>query len=262
MSPIISTALFFLLGSALAAPFTANPATFPRAASLNPKCAPGGNFKLDNFKLQLPTGTPGKMDSKSGKLLAGCTGWKDTDHFFTSKTDGSLVMKVCGSSDSCGCVTSKNSKHCRTELRESSPNSWSPKSATNRLVVKLTVPKADDSKYGTVIGQIHVDDSISTKPICELFINQSGELTLGVEQIPDTSSLKMNKVGSVTPGSTFTYEIRYEKSKLSVGINGGAFKTLSTGSIKSPNSYFKVGNYNQGTSPSEVHFFSMDIKHT
>jgi hypothetical protein len=202
------------------------------------------------------------MDSVAGKKLAGCGGWKDTDHFFSSKTDGSLVMKVCGSSDSCGCVTSPNSKHCRTELREASPISWSPKSATNRLSVKLTVPKADDSKYGTVIGQIHVDDKISTKPICELFINKAGELTLGVEQIPDTSSLKMNKVGSVAVGSTFTYEIRYEKSKLSVGINGGEFKTFSTGSIKAPNSYFKVGNYNQGKTPSEVHFFSIDVKHT
>jgi hypothetical protein len=232
------------------------------ATSLDPTCAPGGNFKLENWKLQLPTGTPGKMDSVKGEKLAGCSGWKDSDHFFTSETDGSLIMKVCGSKDSCQCVTSPNSKHCRTELRESSPDSWSPTSATNRLSVQLTVPKADDSKYGTVIGQIHVDDSISTKPICELFINQQGGLTMGVEQIPDTSSLEMTEVGSVAEGSTFTYEIRYENSELSVGINDGEFMTLSTGSIEAPNSYFKVGNYNQGDSESEVHFFSIDVTHT
>ncbi|KAF2799925.1 polysaccharide lyase family 7 protein [Melanomma pulvis-pyrius CBS 109.77] len=259
MSPIVSSTIFLLLGTALAVPFTPN--TF-QARSLNPTCAPGGNFNLANWKLQLPTGTPGKMDSVSGSKLKGCSGWKDSDHFFTSKTDGSLVMQVPGSKESSGCVTSPNSKHCRTELRESNPNSWSPKSAVNRLKVKLSVPKADDSKYGTVIGQIHVDDSVSTKPVCELFINKSGQITMGVEQIPNTSSLKMTKIQSVAPNATFTYEIRYEQSKLKVAINGGDFKTLSTGSLKAPLSYFKVGNYNQGDSPSKVQFYSIDVQHS
>ena len=64
---------------------------------------------------------------------------------------GSMV-KVPGSPSSSGCVTTPNSLHCRTELRETSPSSWDPKAATNRLSVSLAVVQPDDSSHGTVIG--------------------------------------------------------------------------------------------------------------
>lgn len=256
-----TTTLFFILGLSLAAPAPTTPNSLLSRA-LRPSCAPGGNFALSNFNLQLPTGGDHKPDQITGSKLSGCSGYKNGNLFYTNESDGALVMKVCGSSDSCGCVTTKNSKHCRTELREKSPNSWSPKSGVNRLKAQLKVIKADNSKHGTVVGQIHVDDSVSKKPVCELFVNKNGEVTMGVEQIPDESSLEYTKVGEITIGKKFGYEIRYEKGKLSVSIDGGAFKTLSTGGLKSPLSYFKAGNYNQGDSPSEVHFYNLDIQHS
>lgn len=258
MSPSISSTLILFLGVSLAAPLTPNPAIFARA--LDPTCAPGGNFDLSVFNLQLPTGSPGKVDQISASKLKGCSGWQDKKHFFTSSS-GSLVMKVPGSKDSAGCVTTPNSKHCRTELRENSPKSWSPHNSVNRLKVRLAVSKADDSKYGTVIGQVKVDDSVSKKPVAELFYNKSGTLTMGVSQIPDVSSLKMTEIGQIDVGKTFGYEIRYEENKLSISIDGDEFKTLSTGKLTGPKSYFKVGNYNQGDSPSEVEFHEIDIAH-
>jgi hypothetical protein len=259
MAPIISSALFFLLGTAFAAPYVPNlEARNKTSPTGNPSCAPGGNFDLTKWNLQLPTGSKGHVDSVSSDKLAGCKGYTNPDYFYTSKT-GALTLKVPPFGV---CVTTANSKHCRTELREAKPSSWDPKAPTNRLKVKLAVPQADDSKYGTVVGQIHVDDKISTKPICELFINQEGEMTMGVEQVPNESSLKMTDLGvKIEKGNTFTYEIRYEKGELSVAINDKEFKTLSTGSIKSPKSYFKVGNYNQGKSASEVTIFSIDVQH-
>ncbi|KAF1949314.1 alginate lyase 2 [Byssothecium circinans] len=260
MSPSIQSAmlLFLALASAAPAPTTPNP-LIPRA--LNPSCAPGGNFDLSNWTLQLPTGSAGKVDSVSASKLKGCNGWTNDKYFFTAKDSGALVMKVPGSSTSSGCVTTPNSKHCRTELRESSPQSWDSKTATNRLKASLTVKVADDSKYGTVIGQVKVDDKVSKKPLTELFINKSGTITAGVSQIPDVSSLKMTEIGKVKIGEKFSYELRYEKGVLSVVINDDAAKTLGTGSIKSPPCYFKAGNYNQGNSPSEVEFYSIDIQH-
>ncbi|KAF9733358.1 hypothetical protein PMIN04_003176 [Paraphaeosphaeria minitans] len=259
-----ATILFTLsLSLTLAAPAPAPAPTTPNplyTRGLNPSCAPGGNFDLSKFNLQLPTGSAFHPDQITGSKLAGCSGYK-SNVFHTNKSDGALVMKVCGSSDTCGCVTTKNSKHCRTELREKDPNSWSPKAAVNRLRASLKVVKADDSARGTVVGQIHVDDAVSKKPVCELFVNAKGEVTMGVEQIPDESSLKYTKVGKVTIGRKFEYEIRYEGGKLSVGIDGGEMKVLGTGGLKSPKSYFKAGNYNQGNSASEVHFYSIGVQH-
>tara|TARA_R110002003_G_scaffold104_31_gene8472 strand:- start:6072 stop:6893 length:822 start_codon:yes stop_codon:yes gene_type:complete len=225
----------------------------------NSTCAPGGLFDLSVFTLQLPTGSPGKVDSISSSKLSGCDGWQSKDYFYIE--DGALVTKVPGSSDSAGCVTTANSKHCRTELRESSPASWDPKGATNRLTVQLLVPKPDDSKYGTVIGQVKIDGNISTKPLAELFYAKDGTLRIGVSQIPDVSSLKMTEIGHVDVGETFEYELKYEGGKFSVRIADGEEQVMSTGDIDSPKSYFKVGNYNQGDSPSEVRIYKIDVQH-
>ncbi|KAK6609211.1 hypothetical protein H4I96_03142 [Botrytis cinerea] len=229
------------------------------SGNLKPTCAPGGNIDLSKWTLQLPSGTKGHPDSVTGSKLAGCSGYTSKDYFYTN-TDGSIVMKVPGGV-STGCVTTANSKHCRTELREASPSSWSPSSASNKLSATLQVVTADDSAHGTVIGQIHIDDSVSSKPVCELFYNSKGVLSMGVEQTRAGGNEIVTEVGSVTIGSKFSYVIAYEGGKLSVAINGGAAKTLDTYQLDSPKSYFKAGNYNQGNSKSEVHFFAIDVQH-
>lgn len=236
------------------------------AAALNPSCAPGGNFDLKPWELQLPVGSTGRPTTITSSKLDGCDGYQNSDYFYTDSSDGSLVMKVPGDPSSTGCVTTPNSKHCRTELREMDPSSgdaasWDPNAATNRLSATLTVVKADNSKYGTVIGQIHIDDSVSSKPVCELYYSQDGDLTMGVEQTRSGGNEVMTKVGNVPLNTQFTYEIRYENNELSVSINGGDAKTLSTYQLDAPKSYFKAGNYNQGTSASEVHFYDISVQH-
>lgn len=244
-----------LFAMAFAAPMETS--LSPRATGNNPSCAPGGHFNLKGFNLQLPTGGSGNVDQISGNKLSGCQGWSSKDYFHTSSS-GALIMKVPSRSV---CVTTPNSKHCRTELRESSPSSWDPKNRANSLKVKLSVPKPDDSKYGTVIGQVKIDDNVSKKPLAELFYNRDGKLTIGVSQIPDVSSLKMTEVGNVAIGKMFEYQLRYEGGRFSVQIDGEEKKFLSTGKIDNPKSYFKVGNYNQGTEPSEVILHNIEIVH-
>ncbi|APA06150.1 hypothetical protein SS1G_01389 [Sclerotinia sclerotiorum 1980 UF-70] len=229
------------------------------ASNLKPTCAPGGNIDLSKWTLQLPIGTTGHPESISGSKLAGCNGYTQKDYFYTN-TDGSVVMKVPGGV-STGCVTTPNSKHCRTELREASPSSWDPSSSSNKLSATLQVITADDSTHGTVIGQIHIDDSVSSKPVCELFYNSKGAISIGVEQTRAGGNEIVTQVGSVAVGSKFSYEIAYQGGELTVAINGGAAKVLDTYQLDSPKSYFKAGNYNQGDSKSEVHFFAIDVQH-
>lgn len=92
-------------------------------AALNPSCAPGGNFDMSKWNLQLPVGSPGSPTTITASRLQGCSGHQD-QFFFTEAGNGALVMMVPGSSSSSGCVTTPNSLHCRTELREISPSSW------------------------------------------------------------------------------------------------------------------------------------------
>ncbi|KAH6626691.1 polysaccharide lyase family 7 protein [Chaetomium sp. MPI-SDFR-AT-0129] len=234
-------------------------------AALDPKCAPGGNFDLKPWNLQLPVGDPGKPTTIKSADLQGCNGFDNPDFFFTNPDDGALVLKVPGSPDSAQCVTTPNSKHCRTELREVNPSngqpaSWDPKAATNRLFGRLLATSTGD-KSGTVVGQIHIDDSVSTKPVAELYYAANGDLSMGVEQTRDGGNQIVKKVGNVPVGTEFTYEIRYEGGKLSVLINGGSEQVLDTYQLDSPASYFKAGNYLQGTTASNIHFFEITVKH-
>lgn len=228
-----------------------------RLRNSDTSCAPGGNFNLASFSLQLPTGNSGKVDQISATKLSGCDGWESPDYFYTSSS-GALVMKVPSRSQ---CVTTPNSKHCRTELRESNPKSWDPTNDVNSLSVELSVPRPDDSKYGTVVGQVKVDDSLSKKPVAELFYNRAGILTIGVSQIPDVSSLIMTEIGQVEVGKRFGYNLRYESGNLTVQIDDKKKRVLSTGQLNSPKSYFKVGNYNQGNEPSGLLFYDIVVQH-
>ncbi|KAF4226276.1 hypothetical protein CNMCM8980_005212 [Aspergillus fumigatiaffinis] len=229
----------------------------PVAMAQGAACAPGGTFDLSKWKLQLPTGKARSPDEVSASELKGCNGYK-SEYFFTSPDDGSLVMKVPGSTSTTDCVTTPNSKHCRTELRENSPSKWSPSASKNRLFGDLLVRQITDDRV--VVGQIHIDGSISTKPVCELYYSSKGDLTMGVNRCR-TCGQDTFTVGHVPVGQRFTYEIRYEKGILSVSLNGQAFQKLDNFDLDSPDSYFKAGNYNQGNGPTEVHFFAIRVSH-
>src|SRR6266550_3181194 len=68
--------------------------------ALNPSCAPGGNFDLSYWDLQLPSGTTGHPTTISSSSLQGCNGYQNDRYFFTDSGDGTLVMKVPGSPSS------------------------------------------------------------------------------------------------------------------------------------------------------------------
>lgn len=253
---LLNFVLMFLLASAIPG-YTKS----LEARALNPQCAPGGNFDLSVWELQLPVGSAGSPTTISTSALEGCSGYSNRGYFFTESGDGAMVMKVPGSPSSSGCVTTPNTKFCRTELREENPSSWDPKAATNRLSATVSVPKPDNSNHGTVIGQIHMDSSVSSYPVAKLYYNSNGDITIGVHKSRSGGTEYYTSLGSILVGQKFSYEIRYENGSLSVSINGGAAKDVSLGNLDPPLSYFKAGNYNQGDSPSEVHFFEVAVQH-
>jgi hypothetical protein len=215
---------------------------------------------FSKWTLQLPVGSPGHPQSIAGSKLSTYADPKQEYYYIDSST-GAVILKVPGSPSTTGCVTSANSKQCRTELRESSPASWDPNAATNSMTATLVVVKADRSQHGTCIGQIHTDDQVSVRPVGELYYNQQGVLSMGVEHTAKGGDQTVTEGGSVPVGTKFSYTIRYENGELSVTVNGGAKKVLSTYQLDSPPSYFKAGNYNQGDSASEVHFFGIEVQH-
>ncbi|OAR00215.1 hypothetical protein LLEC1_03167 [Akanthomyces lecanii] len=230
------------------------------STALNPNCAPGGNFDLSHWKLQLPIGKPNHPDEISADRLGGCSGYTNAKYFSTDASDGSLVLTVPGDKTNSDCVSTEHSDHCRCELRESTPSSWDPRADRNRLFGELKVTRNDGE---ICIGQIHVDDDgVSHKPVAELYYNAAGDLKMGV-QLCAQNDCKQQRVDvdRVPRGQRFTYEIRYERNVLSVSINGKAFQKLDTHKLNGPKSYFKAGNYNQQSRPTEVHFYQIKVSH-
>jgi hypothetical protein len=212
---------------------------------------------IGNFDLQLPIGSDGKPKTVSGSDLTGCDGFQDPDWFYWDADAKSIVMKAPPSSSDC--VKTTNSKHCRTEFRETNPKSWSA-SGTNKMTVSLTVVTADDGSHGTVIGQVFSAEY--SKPVAELYYNPSGDIYIGVEQSTSGGDSDFTKVGNVPEKTAFTYELSYSDDNLTFSLNGGDAQSFETSQLGNPDSYFKFGDYNQGEDvDSEVDVTSVDIVH-
>nr|POE72964.1 hypothetical protein CFP56_30903 [Quercus suber] len=227
------------------------------AVTLDPSCAPGGNFDLSKWELQLPFGEQGNPDSIPSSQLQGCSGYQDPGHhyFFTESGDGAMVMKAPGDPATTGCAKTGGSEHCRTEFRETDPSSWSTEASKNRLFVELIGESGSD----ICIGQAFQAGDI-LKPVAEIYYRSNGDLEVGVEKVATGGSQKLYPVGNVALGTRFTYELRYESGKLGISINGGDLQNLAL-FFDTPNAFFKAGNYNQGDDAGDIHLFQLIVTH-
>jgi hypothetical protein len=227
---------------------------FHKDSTVNKSAHPGDNFNFTHWELQLPTGTPGHIDTVSNSQLEG--GY-ESKYFFTNSPDGSLGMKDPG----VDCVATSNSGHCRTELREVNADGslaqWLP-NGTNILHESLVV---EDAGGSVNIGQIHLVESVSTKPLCQLFYDSTGNIEMGVEQTTAGGNEVRTFIGNVPVGTPFSYAINYSNNQLSVSLNGGTPVHLSTFSVGGLPVYFKAGAYGQTTSSVGLHVFDVRITH-
>lgn len=251
-------ALFLFLSLAL-------PTVALSSGSLNSSCAPGGNFVLSPWSLQLPTSSiePITPITIPASELEGCSGYSRYPYFYTEDGDGALAMDLHeslalsdGSIVNNGCSILSTTDVCTIWLEEATK--WDPNSSPNELNVTLSIQTTDTSKYGIVFAQINVDNTISTQPIVELYYSSNGTITAGVgaSWLASTTFIPL---GSAT--AIFSFQLTYENNYVGVGINGERPSTVGSFDADAPLSYFRVGNYMQTQEASSVHFFSISISH-
>jgi hypothetical protein len=229
-------------------------------AGLDPSAAPGGNFDLSDWELQLPTGSPGSPTTISPDQLSG--GFQDA-YFATDSSDGAMDFWDPESG-----VTTAHSDYPRSELREmsadGSPANWFS-SGTNTLSATLAVTQVPSS---VCVGQIHLGSGGSTKPLLQLCYSSGGEIDMAIEQTPAGGNEVRYPVGNVPLGSKWHYVVGLSGDTISLVINGGQARTwTASSSFDGYGMYFKAGDYDQSSGGSSsagaaVDFYALSVFHS
>jgi hypothetical protein len=230
-------------------------------SGLNPGVAPGGNFNLSLWELQLPTGSAGDPTTILPSQLEGDSGFQDS--YFYTGTDGSMTFW-----DPENGVTTANSNFSRSELREMTSSgaaaNWFAAGTTNKLSATV---KATTVPSSVAVGQIHLGSGGSTKPLLELFYHSDGEIVMAIEQTPAGGNEVSYDIASVPLGTEWSYTIGLAGSTISLSINGGTARTWTASStFNGYGMYFKAGDYDQTSGSSStvgarVEFYALSISH-
>ncbi|HEY0537511.1 MAG TPA: polysaccharide lyase family 7 protein [Actinoallomurus sp.] len=231
-------------------------------ASLDPSVAPGGNFNLSVWELQLPIGSPGSPTTIPPSQLKGASGYTNPAYFWTDKNDGSMTFWDPESG-----VTTPNSNYARSELREmnssGSAADWSL-SGTHKLSATLRIVSVTSS---VCVGQIHLGSGgSSTKPLLELYYHSNGDVVLGLEKSPDGGQTPYT-LTNVPLGTQWSYVIAIVGGKIQITVNGHTTSYSIASGFNAYHQYFKAGDYNQSSSSStskgaKVKFYSLTVAHS
>lgn len=245
-------------GQALAA----LPGNTAQATALNPNVAPGGNFDLSVWELQLPIGSPGAPITIGPDELKGPNGYTNPAYFWTDKNDGSMTFWDPESG-----VTTPNSKYPRTELREMNPDGsaadW-PLSGTHTLSARLRVVSVTSN---VCVGQIHLGSGgSSTKPLLELYYQANGDVVVGLENSP-SGGQTLHTLTNVALGTQWSYTIAVVDNKIQLTVNGQTTTYPIASDFFAYHQYFKAGDYNQSASDSttngaKVKFYALTVSHS
>lgn len=229
---------------------------------LNPGVAPGGNFDLSKWELQLPTGSSGSPTTIPPAQLEGPNGFHDS-YFYTDPGDGAMAFW-----DPENGVTTANSNYPRSELREMTANgteaNWFA-SGTHTMNATLKVTQVPDH---VCVGQVHLGSGGSSKPLFELFYYANGDIEMAIEQSPAGGNEVLYKVGNVPLGTQWSYTLGVSGTTISLVLNGGAKKTwTASSSFNGYGLYFKAGDYDQSSGSSssvgaKVGFYSLSVYHS
>jgi hypothetical protein len=231
------------------------------AATLDPTVAPGGNFNLAVWQLQLPTGSPGSPTTIPPSRLTGAKGYSDPAYFWTDKNDGSMTFWAPEKG-----VTTPNSNYARSELREmnadGSAADWTL-AGDHTLSAQLRIPSVTKN---VCVGQVHLGSGgSSTKPLVELYYRPTGDIYLGTERSP-AGGQDLHLVGNVPLGTKWTYVINVTGNSINLTVNGSRTSYAIPSSFGPYRQYFKAGSYNQSSSDSttngaKVKFYSLVVSH-
>jgi hypothetical protein len=232
------------------------------ATALRTDVAPGGNFDLSVWSLQLPIGSPGAPTTIQPAQLKGATGYTNPAYFWTDKNDGSMTFW-----DPEAGVTTPNSNFARTELREMNANGsaadWTL-AGTHRLSATLRIVSVTKS---VCVGQVHLGSGgTSTKPLLELYYASNGDIALGTENSPAGGQTR-HPVGHVALGTQWSYVIAISGGRINLTINATTTSYAIPSSFNQYRQYFKAGDYNQSSSSSttngaKVKFYALTVSHS
>jgi hypothetical protein len=230
----------------------------PDGGPLDPDVAPGGNFDLSLWELQLPIGSANSPTVIPPLQLKGPNGFQDT-YFFTDPTDGSMTFW-----DPENGVTTGGSDYPRSELREMTEAGayadWQS-SGTNTLSATLKVTRVPDH---VCVGQIHTSGS---KPLLELYYYSNGGIVLGIEQTPAGGNEVPHTLGNVPLGMPWSYVIGLSGSSIALTLGGGPTQKFTMpSSFDGQGMYFKAGDYDQTSGSSatvgaQVQFYALTVLH-
>ena len=231
--------------------------------ALSTTVAPGGNFDLSVWELQLPIGSPGSPTTIPPSQLEGANGYTNPAYFWTDRNDGSMTFWDPESG-----VTTPNSSYPRCELREMNPDGSAADWAlpgTHTLTARLRIVSVTKS---VCVGQVHLGSGgSSTKPLLELYYAPSGDITLGTENSPDGGQTR-HPVGNVPLGTQWDYTIQITGGNtIRLTVNGTTTTYPIASSFDSYHQYFKAGDYNQSASSStsngaKVKFYKLTVSHS
>lgn len=232
------------------------------ATTLNPDVAPGGNFNLSIWQLQLPIGSPGSPTTIPPAQLKGANGYSNPSYFWTDKNDGSMTFWAPEKG-----VTTPNSHYARSELREmnadGSAADWTL-AGNHTLGAELRVVSVTKN---VCVGQVHLGSGgSSTKPLLELYYRSNGDIYLGTENSPDGGQT-LHYITNVALGTHWTYVINVTGNKINLTVNGATSSYSIPSSFNAYKQYFKAGSYNQSSSDSttngaKVKFYRLTVSHS
>lgn len=140
-------------------------------------------------------------------------------------------------------ITTSGSKHCRTEMREIATFKAS---GTNTITVTGKITKGSS---GITIGQVFNDDD--SIPLAELEYTGGDFGVLYEEKKGGGKMYPLN--GSVKIGQQYSYTLSLTKGVLKVTTStGGSFTKTPSSAVSGNKFYFKVGNYDQGSTSSKT----------
>ncbi|MFI1095677.1 polysaccharide lyase family 7 protein [Streptomyces sp. NPDC020917] len=232
------------------------------AHAASPGVAPGGNFNLSVWELQLPVGSPGSPTTIPSSQLQGSNGFQD-DYFYTDGRDGAMTFWAPEKG-----VTTPNSNYARSELREMNSNgsaaNWSL-GGSHKLKATLRVVSVTSN---VCVGQIHLGTGgSSTKPLIELYVHANGDIVAGTENSPSGGQTP-HTVGHVSVGKTWSYTIGVSGGDtIDLTVNGSTTHYAIPSSFDAYKMYFKAGSYNQSSSDSttkgaRVAFYGLTVAHS
>ncbi|HWZ90401.1 MAG TPA: polysaccharide lyase family 7 protein, partial [Polyangiaceae bacterium] len=204
--------------------------------------APAWAFDYSIWELQLPIGSGSSPTAISpGQVVS------FSDAYFYKAADGGQTFM-----DPATGTTTSGSKHCRTEMRESTSGgkeaSWSA-SGTNTLTVTGKVLSVGGGGNGLVtVGQVF--NSTDSIPLCELrYSTAHAGFDLFYEEATGSPSETDLKTPIALNTTQYTFVLSLSNGVLAVTVGGKQvyMHQPSPGTL-AKKFYFKFGNYDQNTS--------------